>query len=143
MPRPLWRGAISFGMVSIPIKLYSATEEKDVRFNMLHKTDHSRIRQKRFCAEEDVEIENDEIVRGYEISPGNYVVLEDEDFENVPISTSRQIEITEFVNLESIDPILYQKTYYLEPEEVGMKPFALLMRTLQDTDRVAIAKVSM
>jgi DNA end-binding protein Ku len=143
MPRPLWKGAISFGMVSIPIKLYSATEEKDVRFNMLHKADMARIRQKRFCAEEDEEVPNDEIVRGYEISPGNYVVLEDEDFENVPITTSRQIEITEFVDLESIDPILYQKTYYLEPEEVGMKPFALLMRTLQETDRVAIAKVSL
>src|SRR5690349_20264780 len=105
MPRPLWKGAISFGMVSIPIKLYSATEEKDVRFNMLHKEDMSRIRQKRFCAEEDVEVESDEIVRGYEVSPGSYVIIEDEDFENVPTTTTHQIEITDFVSLESIDPI--------------------------------------
>ncbi len=143
MPRPLWKGAISFGMVSIPIKLYSATDEKDVHFNMLHATDHSRIRQKRFCAEEDVEVGQGEIVRGYEIGSGQYVVIDDEDFEKVPVSTTRTIEITEFVSIDQIDPISYQKTYYLEPEDVGMKPFALLMRALQDSGRVAIAKVSM
>jgi len=142
MPRPLWKGAISFGMVSIPVKLYTATEEKDVRFNMLHETDHSRIKQKTFCAEEDIEISRDEIVKGFEVSPGRYVVMEDEDFENVPISTTRTIEITDFVSLENIDPILYQKTYYIEPEEIGMKPFALLMRALASTERVAIAKVT-
>jgi len=143
MPRPLWKGAISFGMVTIPIKLYSATEEKDVHFNMLHAEDNSRIKQKRFCAEEDVEVSNDEIVKGYEITPGRYVTMDDEDFAKVPIATARLIEIQEFVALEQIDPIYYQKTYFLEPEEVGMKPFALLMKTLEETDRVAIAKVAM
>jgi DNA end-binding protein Ku len=143
MPRPLWKGAISFGMVTIPIKLYTATEEKDVHFNMLHAEDNSRIKQKRFCAEEDVEVSNDEIVKGYEITPGRYVTIEEEDFAKVPISSSRQIEIQEFVSLEQIDPIYYQKTYYLEPEEVGIKPFALLMKTLEETERVAIAKVAM
>lgn len=142
MPRPLWKGAISFGMVSIPVKLYTATEEKDVRFNMLHEKDHSRIRQKTFCAEEEVEVSRDEIVKGYEVSPGKYVVMEDEDFDNVPVVTTRTIEITDFVSLENIDPILYQKTYYIEPEEIGMKPFALLMRALEATERVAIAKVT-
>jgi DNA end-binding protein Ku len=143
MPRPLWKGAISFGMVSIPIKLYTATEEKDVRFNMLHEKDHSRIRQKTFCAEEDVEVSRDEIVKGYEVGPGQYVVMEDEDFDKVPVVTTRTIEITDFVSLEEIDPILYQKTYFLEPEPVGMKPFALLMKALEDTERIAIAKVTM
>lgn len=143
MPRPLWKGAISFGMVSIPVKLYTATEEKDIRFHLLHAEDHSRIRQKRFCIAEDVEVENDEIVKGYEVSPGRYVVLEDEDFEKVPVNTTHTIEITEFVNLEEIDPVLYQKTYYLEPEELGMKPFALLRRALRDTGRVAVAKVTL
>jgi DNA end-binding protein Ku len=143
MARPLWKGAISFGMVSIPIKLYTATEEKDVRFNMLHEKDMSRIRQKRFCAEEDIELEQDEIVRGYEVSPGRYVVIEDEDFEKVPVNTTHTVEITDFVSLAEIDPILYQKTYYLEPEEIGMKPFALLMRALKETNRVAIAKVTL
>ena len=143
MPRPIWKGAISFGMVSIPVKLYSATEEKDVRFNQLHEKDNSRIRQKTFCAEEDIEISRDEIVKGYEVSPGRYVVMEEGDFENVPIATTRTIEITDFVNLHDIDPILYQKTYYLEPDDVGMKPFALLMAALRSTERVAIAKVAM
>ncbi len=142
MPRPLWKGAISFGMVSIPVKLYSATEEKDVRFNMLHEKDHSRIKQKVFCAEEDIEVSRDEIVKGYEVSPGKYVVMEEEDFDNVPVVTTRSIEITDFVSLQNIDPILYQKTYYIEPEDIGMKPFALLMRALEATERVAIAKVT-
>jgi DNA end-binding protein Ku len=143
MPRPLWKGAISFGMVSIPVKLYTATEEKDVRFNMLHAEDHARIRQKRFCSEEEVEVDNSEIVKGYEITPGHYVVLEDEDFEKVPVNSTHTIEITDFVSLDEIDPILYQKTYYLEPDEIGLKPFALLMRALEETNRVAIAKVTL
>jgi len=143
MPRPLWKGAISFGMVTIPVKLYTATEEKDVRFHMLHEKDMARIRQKRFCSDEEVEVENDEIVKGYELSPGRYVVLEDEDFEKVPVNSTHTIEISEFVSLEDIDPILYQKTYYLEPEDIGAKPFALLMRALEETGRVAIAKVTL
>jgi DNA end-binding protein Ku len=143
MPRPLWKGAISFGMVSIPVKLYTATEEKDVRFNMLHSEDMARIRQKRFCSEEDIEVELGEIVKGYEVSPSNYVIMEDEDFEKVPVNTTHTIDITEFVSLSDIDPILYQKTYFLEPEDIGMKPFALLMEALKETDRVAIAKVTL
>jgi len=143
MPRPLWKGAISFGMVTIPIRLYSATEEKDVHFNMLHEKDHSRIKQKIFCAEEDVEVSRDETVKGYDLGGGNYVVIDDEDFDKVPVNTTRVVEITEFVNLEEIDPIYYQKTYYLEPEKVGAKPFALLMRALKDSGRIAVAKVSL
>jgi DNA end-binding protein Ku len=143
MPRPLWKGAISFGMVSIPIKLYTATEEKDVRFNMLHESDHSRVKQKLFCAEEDIEIDRgSDVVKGYEITPGNYVIMEDEDFEKVNVPSTHTIDIKSFVNLEDIDPILYQKTYYLEPEDVGQKPFALLMAALKETNRVAIAKVT-
>ncbi len=143
MPRPLWKGAISFGMVSIPVKLYTATEEKDVRFNMLHAEDMSRIRQKRFCAEEDVEIDNEDIVKGYEITKDHYVVMEEEDFEKVPVNTTHTIDIEAFVSLDEIDPVLYQKTYYLEPDEIGLKPFALLMRALEETNRVAIAKVTL
>jgi DNA end-binding protein Ku len=143
MPRPLWKGAISFGMVSIPIKVYSATEEKDVRFNMLHAADHSRVKQKLFCAEEDVEIDRqNDVVKGYEVSPGSYVIMEDEDFDKVNVESTHTIDIKSFVNLEEIDPILYQKTYYLEPEEIGQKPFALLMAALKESNRVAIAKVT-
>jgi DNA end-binding protein Ku len=143
MPRPFWKGAVSFGMVSIPVKLYTGTEEKDVRFNMLHAPDQSRIRQKRFCADEELEVPNDEIVKGYELSPGRYVIVDDEDFEKVPVNTTHTIEITDFVDLADIDPILYQKTYYLEPEDLGLKPFALLMAALRATKRVAIAKVTL
>ena len=143
MPRPLWKGAISFGMVSIPIKVYSATEEKDVRFNMLHASDNSRVKQKLFCAEEDVEIDRQtDVVKGYEVTPGNYVLMEDEDFEKVNVASTHTIDIKSFVSLEEIDPILYQKTYYLEPDDVGQKPFALLMAALRETNRVAIAKVT-
>ena len=144
MPRPLWKGAISFGMVSIPIKLYSATEEKDVRFNMLHASDHSRVKQKLFCAEEDVEIDRStEVVKGYEVTPGNYVLMEDEDFDKVNVPSTHTIDIKSFVDLKDIDPILYQKTYYLEPDDIGQKPFALLMAALRETNRVAIAKVTL
>ncbi len=143
MPRPLWKGAISFGMVSIPIKVYSATEEKDVHFNMLHGADSSRVKQKLFCAEEDIEIDRSaDVVKGYEITPGNYVIMEDDDFQKVNVESTHTIDIKSFVNLEAIDPILYQKTYYLEPEEIGQKPFALLMAALKETGRVAIAKVT-
>ena len=143
MPRPIWKGAISFGMVSIPVKLYSATDEKDVRFNQLHKTDMSRIRQKVFCADEDIELDRSDIVKGYQIASGQYVTMDDKDFDNVPVNTTRTIEIAQFVSLDEIDPIYYQKTYYLEPDEAGMKPFALLMAALRESGRVAIAKVAM
>jgi DNA end-binding protein Ku len=130
-------------MVSIPIKVYSATEEKDVRFNMLHKEDNSRVKQKLFCAEEDVEIDRqNDVVKGYEVTPGNYVIMDDEDFDKVNVDSTHTIDIKSFVNLEEIDPILYQKTYYLEPDDVGQKPFALLMAALKETNRVAIAKVT-
>lgn len=143
MPRPLWKGAISFSMVTIPIKLYSATEEKDVRFNMLHAPDNSRIKQKRFCAEEDIEVDNEEIVKGYEVSPGNYVILEPQDLDAVSVKTTRMIDILGFVDLTEIDPILYQKTYYLEPDEIGKKSYGLLVKALEDQGKVAIAKVAM
>ena len=143
MPRSLWKGAVSFGLVTIPIKLYTATEEKDVSFNMLHKKDHARIRFQRMCTEEDVPVENSEIVKGYEIAPDNYVVMEDEDFKKVPVNSTRAIEITDFVPAEQIDPIYYQKTYYLEPDKVGAKPFALLREVLKDSRLVAVAKVSL
>jgi DNA end-binding protein Ku len=143
MPRAIWKGAVSFGMVSIPIKLYTATEEKDVSFHLLHKKDHARIKQQRYCPEDEQVVEWDELVRGYEIAPDQYVIMEPEDFEKVPVDSTHTIEITDFVPAEQIDPIYYQKTYYLEPERVGGKPFALLREVLNDSDLVAIAKVTL
>lgn len=143
MPRSIWKGAVSFGMVSIPIKLYSATEEKDVSFNLLHKPDQVRIKTQRYCPDEDVVVEWNDVVRGYEIGPDQYVVMEPEDFDKVPVDTTRTIEITDFVPDEQIDPIYYQKTYYLEPDKVGGKPFALLREVLKDSKLVALAKVTL
>jgi DNA end-binding protein Ku len=143
MPRSIWKGAISFGLVSIPIKLYSATEEKDVSFNLLHKKDGVRIKQQRYCPEDDAVIEWNDVARGYEIGPDEYVIMEPEDFDKVPVDTTRTIEITDFVPDEQIDPIYYQKTYYLEPDKVGGKPFALLREVLQDSKLVALAKVTL
>ncbi|MEX2227255.1 MAG: Ku protein [Dehalococcoidia bacterium] len=143
MPRALWKGAVSFGMVSIPIKLYTATDEKDISFNQLHKTDHERIRYQRYCPADDEVVELNDIVKGYEISPGQYVILENDDFEKVPVDTTRTIEITDFVPADQIDPIYYQKTYYLEPEKIGAKPFALLREVLKDSKLIALAKVTL
>ncbi len=143
MPRAIWKGAVSFGMVSIPIKLYTATDEKDVSFNLLHKKDGARIKQQRYCPEDDTVIEWNDVARGYEIAPNQYVIMEPEDFEKVPVDTTHTIEITDFVPSEQIDPIYYQKTYYLEPEKIGGKPFALLREVLKDSKLVALAKVTL
>ena len=143
MPRSIWKGAISFGMVSIPIKLYSATDETDVSFNLLHKQDGVRIKQQRYCPADDAVIQWGDVVRGYEIGPDQYVIMEPADFDKVPVDTTRTIEITDFVPDAQIDPIYYQKTYYLEPDKVGGKPFALLREVLKDSKLVALAKVTL
>jgi DNA end-binding protein Ku len=142
MPRSIWRGVISFGMVSIPVRLYTATESKDIAFRQLHEADHARIQMKRFCTEEDAEVDYGEIVRGYEYAKDRYVVLEDEDFDKLPLPSKHTIALDAFVQAEEIDPIYYEKAYYLEPEEAGTKPFALLMRALEEKQLVAVAKIA-
>ena len=143
MPRALWKGAVSFGLVTIPIKVFTATEEKDVSFNMLHKTDNARVRLQRVCSEDGEVLEMSDIVKGYEISPGQYVTLDSDDFDKVPVNTTHTIEITDFVPADQIDPIYYQKTYYLEPDKIGAKPFALLKAVLEGSKLVALAKVTL
>ncbi|MBF6601061.1 MAG: Ku protein [Dehalococcoidia bacterium] len=143
MPRAIWKGAVSFGLVSIPVKLYTATEDKDIAFHMLHKKDHARIKQQRYCPEDDAVVEWNDVVRGYEIAPDQYVVMEPSDFDKVPVDTTHTIEITDFVPLAQIDPIYYQKTYYLEPEKTGGKPFTLLREVLKDSKLIALAKVTL
>lgn len=142
MSRPLWKGAIAFGMVSIPVKLYAATESKDVSFHLLHKSCHTRIKQQRSCEHHQEVVPWNDVVRGYEYAPDQYVVLTEEDFGQVQVNTVHTIEISQFVQLDEIDPIFYEKAYYLEPDEVAVKPFALLRRTLAETERVAIAKIT-
>jgi DNA end-binding protein Ku len=141
-PRSMWKGAISFGLVTIPVSVYPATEEKSVRFNQLHDEDMGRIRYKRVCEIDGEEVSFEHIVKGYEIEKDRYVVLTDEDFDAVPVESSRAIDIQQFVDLEEIDPILYKKSYYLVPEETGAKAYALLRRALEEESKVGISKVS-
>lgn len=141
-PRAMWKGAISFGLVTIPVSVYPATEEKSLRFHQLHDADHGRIRYKRVCSIDGQEVEYDHIVKGYEVEKDRYVVLTDEDLEAVPVRSSRSIDIQQFVDLGEIDPVLFKKAYYLVPDETGAKAYALLRRALAEENKVGIAKVS-
>jgi DNA end-binding protein Ku len=142
MPRTMWKGAISFGLVAIPIRMYPATEEKSLKFNQLHDKDHGRIKYLRVCSVCGEEVPFEHIVKGYEYEKGKYVILEDEDFDAVPVESSRAIDIIQFVDIEEIDPIYFQKSYYLVPEEVGVKAYALLRQAMSEDGRVGIAKVA-
>jgi DNA end-binding protein Ku len=142
MPRTMWKGAISFGLVSIPIRLYPATEEKTLRFNQLHDEDGGRVKYKRVCAIDGEEIPFEHIVKGFEIEKDRYVLLTDEDFDAVPVTSSRAIDIQQFVELEEIDPMYFKKSYYLIPEETGVKAYALLRQAMADNGKVGVAKVS-
>ncbi len=141
-PRSMWKGAISFGLVTIPVSVYPATEEKSLRFNQLHDADHGRIRYKRVCEIDGEEVPYDHIVKGYEYEKDRYVVLTDEELDAVPVESSRTIDIQQFVDLAEIDPILFKKSYYLVPDETGAKAYALLRRALAEEQKVGIAKVS-
>jgi DNA end-binding protein Ku len=142
MPRAMWKGAISFGLVTIPVAVYPATEEKTLRFNQLHDEDGGRIRYKRVCEKDGEEVSFEHIVKGYEVEKDRYVVLTDEDFDAVPVASSRAIDIVQFVDVDEIDPMLYKKSYYLVPEETGAKAYSLLREAMKEDDRVGIAKVS-
>jgi DNA end-binding protein Ku len=139
--RPIWKGAISFGLVTIPVKLYAATEQKDIRFHLLHKADGGRIEMRRVCTIDGKEVAWDDLVRGYEISKGEYVILDPEEIEEAKPESATTIEIGDFVELDEIDPIYFEKTYFLEPTDVGAKPFSLLRRALDESGRVAVARV--
>jgi DNA end-binding protein Ku len=141
--RSIWKGAVSFGLVSIAVKLYSATEEKDIRFHQVHRADGGRIRYKRTCSMCGEEVGYDDIAKGYDIGGGEIVILTDEDFADLPLSTSHAIDVLEFVPAEQVDPILYAKAYYLEPESSATKPYVLLREALTRTDRVAVVKVAL
>ena len=142
-PRSIWKGAISFGMVAIPVKLYPATDSKSISFVTMHSTCHTRLQHRRYCPTDDVEVDLSEVVKGYEYSKDEYVVMEDSDFQTLPVTSTHTVEITRFVELASIDPMYFAKGYVLEPETVGAKPFSLLKSALESTGRVAIAKVSL
>lgn len=141
--RSIWKGAISFGLVSIPVKLYSATEERDVSFHQVRRSDGSRVKYKRVAAADGEEVPYSEIAKGYELPGGETVVLTDDDFANLPLSTSRAIDVLEFVPLDQVDPIYFAKSYYLEPDRTGGKPYALLRDALERSGRVALVKIAL
>lgn len=140
----MWKGAVSFGLVSIAVKLYSATQEKDIRFHQVHKADGGRIKYQRVCSTCGEEVSYDDIAKGYDVGGGEIVVLTDEDFADLPLTSSKAIEVLECVAEEQIDPILYHKAYYLEPDGViGLKPYLLLREALARSERVAVVKVAL
>jgi DNA end-binding protein Ku len=141
--RSIWKGSVSFGLVSIGVKLYSATEERDVSFHQVHRTDGGRIKYQRTCSIDGEVVSYDDIAKGYDIGGGEMVILTDEDFADLPLTTSRAIDVLEFVPADDIDPILFAKAYYLEPEGQAAKPYVLLRDALQDADRVAIVKIAL
>jgi DNA end-binding protein Ku len=141
--RAIWKGAVSFGLVSVPVKLYSATESHDISFRQVHAKDGGRIRYKRVCSIDGEEVAYADIAKGYETDDGEMVVLNDEDFAELPATSSREISVEKFVPSGQIDPMMLEKSYYLEPEKSGLKPYALLRDALRESDRVAVVTVSL
>jgi DNA end-binding protein Ku len=141
--RSMWKGAISFGLVSIPIQLYAATENKNVQLRQVHAADGGRIKYKRVCSIDGEEVPYSDIAKGYEAGDGQMVVLTEEDMAELPLPSTQGIEVLEFVPLESIDPIQYDRTYFIEPQKPSLRPYVLLRDALQKSGQVAIAKVAL
>jgi DNA end-binding protein Ku len=141
MPRSLWTGTISFGLVSVPVRMVSATESKELRFHFLDRHDLQPIGYDKVRRDTGEHVDNDDIVRGFEVEKGRYVPLEDEDLDRLDVELTKTIDICDFVDLDEIDPIYFRKAYYLAPQEGAEKPYRLLVRALDETRKVAIAKV--
>jgi len=141
--RSIWKGSVAFGLVNVPVKVYAATEEKDVRFHQVHAEDGGRIRYKRTCELDGKVVEYADIAKAYESDDGRTVILTDDDFAQLPSSSSREIEVSSFVPADQIDPVLYDKSYYLEPNSTSTKAYMLLLRTLEQTDRIAIVSFAL
>lgn len=143
MPRAIWSGAISFGLVSVPVRLYSAVSNRSVRFNQLDGRTGSRIKRQWISALDGEPVPSSELVRGYQITNGNYVTVSDEELESLDPEASRLIDIVEFVDLDQIDPLTYDKAYYLEPDELAAKAYRVLVSALEKANKVGIARVVM
>lgn len=139
--RAMWRGSISFGLINVPIKMYAATENKRISFRQIHRECGTPIHYEKVCTTCNRKVEDDEIARGYEFEKGRYVIIEDKDLESIPDETTRTIDIIDFVELADIDPIYYDRSYYLGPEETGQKAYILLRRAMEEGGKIAIAKV--
>ncbi len=141
--RAIWKGSVSFGLVSVPVKLYAATESHDVSFRQVHAKDGGRIKYQRVCAIDGEEVAYADIAKGYETEDGEMVILSDDDLAELPSASSREIAVEKFVPTEQIDAMLFEKSYYLEPEATGAKPYALLRQALVDADRMAVVTVAL
>src|ERR671930_1370044 len=141
MARAIWSGTISFGLVSVPVQMYSATESKELRFHFLDKRDLQPIGYDKVRRDTGEHVDSDDVIRGFEVEKGRFVPLEDEDLDRLDIELTKTIDICDFVDLEEIDPIYFRKAYYLTPQEGAEKPYRLLVRALDETGKVGIAKV--
>ena len=141
--RAIWKGAVSFGLVSVPVKLYAATESHDVSFRQVHAKDGGRIKYQRVCSIDGEEVAYADIAKGYETDDGQMVILDDDDLADLPASSSREISVEKFVPSDQIDPLMLEKSYYLEPDKAAAKPYALLREALTEADRMAVVTVSL
>src|SRR5215467_627312 len=139
----MWKGGISFGLVMIPVRLYAATEQKDIAFRQVHRADGGRIRFRRFCSVCGEEVPYEDVVKGYELSTGEMVVLDDEDLADLPLPTTKSIEVLHFAPAEQLDPILFNRSYFVEPEAAGTRAYVLLRDALEQSGRIAIAQVAL
>src|ERR1700757_1681162 len=143
MASSVWKGHLTFGLVSFPIRLFSAARSETISFNLLHKEDHSRIKQVTYCQAEDKPVPRTDLVKGYEYEKDHYVVIEEEDIKKVAPKTAKVMEILEFVKADQVDPVYLESSYYVAPDEGGEKPYALLFQALRESKYYALAKVAM
>jgi DNA end-binding protein Ku len=140
--RAMWKGAVSFGLVSIPVRLYAATEQHDVSFRQVRNTDGARVRYKRVAESDGEEVQYADIRKGYEMPDGRMIIIDDQDLADLPLPSKKVVDVVEFVPLAEVDPIYFNKSYYLEPEKQGLKPYALLRDALRNSEMVAVVKVA-
>ena len=141
--RAIWKGSVSFGLVNVPVRLFAATESHDVSFRQVHESDGGRIKYQRVCSIDGEEVPYSQIAKGYETEDGEMVVLTDDDFKDLPVTSSREISVEKFVPSEQIDPMLFEKSYFLEPDQSGAKAYALLREALLEADRMAVVTVAL
>jgi DNA end-binding protein Ku len=143
MAASVWSGYLTFGLISMPVRLYSGARGARISFHMLHRDDNTRVKQQLYCPTDERVVERNEIVKGYEYRKGEYVVVEPEELKKIEPKTAKAMEILEFVKVDEVDPVYFESSYYLQPDEGGEKPYALLVRALQETEYMGIAKLTM
>ena len=143
MAASVWSGYLTFGLISMPVRLFSGARSEHVSFHMLHRDDNVRVKQQLICPEEDKVVGRDEIVKGYEFRKGEYVIIEPEELKKIEPKTAKTMEILEFIKADEIDPIYFESSYYMTPEEAGRRPYALLQKALEESKHVAVAKLAM